>query len=104
RRIPVDMTALYTNRPESPWPGSEAFRSIVVEEMLHLVLAANVLNAICGVPVLHSREMMIDYPAHLPFGIDAAKVALLHFSPEAVEQGLQIEEPAAPDVARLIRA
>jgi hypothetical protein len=102
--IPPYMTALYTIRPEAPWRAGEALRAIVVEEMLHLVLAANVLNAIGGKPVLYSRDVMIDYPKHLPFGIDRHEVGLLHFSEKAVDQGLQIEEPAEPDAARIIAA
>lgn len=102
--IPPYMTALYTIRPEAPWQAAENLRSIVTEEMLHLVLAANVLNAIGGEPKVYSRDVMMRYPGKLPFGIDAATISLIHFSPEAVAQGLRIEQPAAPSARHIVKA
>ena len=102
--IPPYMTALYTIRPEAPWQAAENMRSIVIEGMLHLVLAANVLNAVGGVPKVYSRDVMMRYPGTLPFGIDGAPISLIHFSKEAVEQGLLIEHPAEPDAGRFVKA
>lgn len=91
--IPPYLTALYSLDPGVPWQVTEVFRSVVVEEMLHLVLAANVLNAIDGRPVTCAPGFIPDYPSQLPYGIDDIKVGLLGFSRAAVEQGLAIEHP-----------
>ncbi|WP_431823368.1 ferritin-like domain-containing protein [Burkholderia sp. F1] len=93
--IPPYLTALYTLAPNSGWRAIEVLRSIVVEEMLHMTLVANVMNAIGGAPQTGDRKFVPDYPAPLPFDIDGIKVNLLGFSREAVEQGCAIERPRA---------
>ena len=44
--IPPYLCALYSLRPMTNAEASLVIRSVVVEEMLHMVLAANVLNAL----------------------------------------------------------
>ena len=48
--IPPYLCALYSIHPSATTRRSWSIRSVVVEEMLHMVLAANVLNAIGGDP------------------------------------------------------
>ena len=43
-------------------------RVVAVEEMLHLTLAANVLNAVGGTPDLTAPGFVPEYPAYLPDG------------------------------------
>lgn len=102
--IPPYLTALYSLKPEAPWQVPEVFRSVVVEEMLHLVLAANVLNAIGGSPVTCAPGFIPDYPSPLPYGIDGIQVSLLGFSQKAVEQGLAIERAKSIDPERVWQA
>jgi hypothetical protein len=72
--------------------------------MLHLTLAANVLNAVGGSPDLTRPGFVPSYPAHLPDGEDDFSVDLRSFSPEAIETFCQIERPRmAPDAgSRLV--
>ena len=73
-------------------------RVVAVEEMLHLTLAANVLNAAGGTPDLTGPGFVPSYPAYLPDGEDDFQVDLQRFSPDAVETFLKIERPGkAPE-------
>ncbi|WP_305857724.1 ferritin-like domain-containing protein [Balneatrix alpica] len=95
--IPPYLTMLYTLPSQTQWQVVEIIRSVVVEEMLHFSLVANVLNAIGGEPQIASPGFMPDYPAALPYGIDGIRVSLFGFSHEGVEQGMAIERPAVID-------
>ena len=93
--IPAYLCALYSLRPGSNDEASLIIRSVVVEEMLHLVLAANVLNAIGGQPRVTGGHVP-RYPHELP---DGTVVDLLPFCPEGVEEFLKIENPQYPHQA-----
>jgi hypothetical protein len=87
--IPPYLCALYSLRPDSNDEARLIVRSVVVEEMLHMVLAANVLNAIGGTPRV-TGEHVPRYPHELPDGV---VLDLLPFCPEAVEAFLKVENP-----------
>lgn len=99
--IPVYLTGLYSLRPDMPWRVAETIRTVVVEEMLHLTLVANVLNAIDGDPVLDSADFLPPYPSSLPYGVDGIKLNLLPFSPEFLAQALAIEHPKGINPVRV---
>jgi hypothetical protein len=68
---------------------------VVMEEMLHLTLACNLLNAIDGEPhIVPPAGKPPRYPAHLPHSDDAFVIDLLPFSPEALKTFRRIERPA----------
>lgn len=90
--IPPYLCALYSIRPMTNQEASLVIRSVVVEEMLHMVLAANVLNAIGGEPHVADGHAP-RYPHELPTGV---VLHLLPFSPEAVDTFLKVENPAHP--------
>jgi hypothetical protein len=72
---------------------------VVMEEMLHLTLACNLLNAVGGEPqLIPPGTQPPTYPTFLPHSADTFRVNLLPFSPEALETFLSIERPA-PDAA-----
>ncbi|MDK2124373.1 ferritin-like domain-containing protein [Parachitinimonas caeni] len=96
--IPPYLTMLYSIDDDVQWRILEVVRSVVVEEMLHLTLSGNVLNAIGGKPNIDSPDFMPNYPSALPYGLDGIKVSLLAFSKAAVKQGLDIEQPRDVDV------
>src|SRR5690606_16850067 len=81
--------------PATNKEASEVLGSIFVEEMLHLTLAANVLNAIGGRPRLDIPEMLPGYPRCLPHGDPGLQMSLLPFGADALNQFLRIERPAA---------
>ncbi|MEU1676763.1 ferritin-like protein [Streptomyces roseifaciens] len=92
--IPVYMTGMYTIRPGTNRTAYFAIRSVLMEEMLHMTLAANLLNAVGGSPRVGRAEFVGKYPAKLPFSSDdLPPVPLLHFSPEALRTFLRIEQP-----------
>lgn len=103
--LPPYLTAYYSLHPTTNSDAAHIIRVVAVEEMLHLTLAANVLNAIGGTPDLTAPGFVPSYPACLPDGEDDFTVDLRPFSPEAVEMFCKIERPGrAPDAGmRLIR-
>lgn len=95
--IPPYLTALYSLEPETNIDAMNVIRTVAVEEMLHLTLAANLLNAIGGSPDLTRKDFVVSYPTCLPNGETDFEVSLRKFSPEAIETFLNIERPSLPD-------
>ncbi|MDQ3740282.1 MAG: ferritin-like protein [Actinomycetota bacterium] len=95
--IPPYLTALYSLQPDANQEAELIIRSVVVEEMLHLVLAANVLNAVGGRP----RLPVPVYPLQL---FEDLSVSLLPFGDEALETFLKIENPSYPIAAPMLAA
>lgn len=79
-------------------------RDIVREEMLHMALVCNLINAIGGAPRLDHPEFVPNYPTHLPGAVqDDLLVPLERFSPALVENVfLRIEEPENPKDLQVI--
>lgn len=92
--IPPYLTALYSIHPGTNSEAYHIIRAVVVEEMLHLTLAANILNAVGGEPDLTGDDFVPTYPAYLPDGETDFEVNVSRFSKEAVETFLKIERPA----------
>ena len=96
--IPPYLTALYSLHPGNNSDALHILRVVVVEEMLHLTLVANVMNAVGGTPDLTQPDFVPAYPAYLPDGEKDFQVDLQPFSKDAVKTFLKIERPAkAPD-------
>jgi len=95
--IPPYLTALYSIKEGANAEAVDVIRVVVVEEMLHLTLAANMLNAIGGPsdgPInLLADGFIPEYPTYLQDGEDWFKVSLQKFSLEALETFLNIEQP-----------
>jgi Ferritin-like len=92
--IPPYLLALYSIHPMTNSDATHILRVVVVEEMLHLTLAANILNAVGGEPDLTVPCFVPDYPAYLPTGETDFQVSLEAFSLAAVDTFLNIERPA----------
>jgi hypothetical protein len=99
--IPPYLTALYSLHNGSNSPAWHILRVVAVEEMLHLSLAANVMNAVGGTPDLTRPDFVPAYPTYLPDGEMDFEVDLQPFSKEAVETFLKIERPARAPRAEL---
>lgn len=103
--IPPYATACYSIKEQGQYDRSEpeivnaepieVIRQVMVEEMLHMVLVANVLNAIGGRPTLNDPELLPTYPRHLLCG-KGPTVHLRRFTPEQVRAFREIER-APPD-------
>ncbi|MEV1117151.1 ferritin-like protein [Actinosynnema sp. NPDC049800] len=92
--LPPYLTALYSLHPGKNSDAWHVIRVVAVEEMLHLTLVANVMNAVGGTPDLTKRGFVPNYPTRLPSGPDDFEVHLRPFSPEALATFLRIEKPA----------
>ncbi len=97
--IPPYLTALYSIHPGTNGEAYRVIRTVVVEEMLHLTLAANILNAVGGTPDLTAPDFVPEYPAYLPDGETDFTVDLQRFSKAAIETFLKIERPATAESA-----
>ena len=96
--IPPYLTALYSMHPNTNLDAFHVIRVVAVEEMLHLTLVANILNAVGGTPDLTQPDFVPTYPAFLPDGEADFQVDLQPFSQDAVSTFLKIERPdGAPD-------
>jgi hypothetical protein len=65
--------------------------------MLHLTLAANILNAIGGTPELTRAGFVPKFPTFLPDGETDFPVGLAAFSMDTLKTFLNIEQPTKPD-------
>jgi hypothetical protein len=94
--LPPYLYSLYSIRPGTNAEAARRIRSIVLQEMIHLCLGCNILNALGGTPALNPQS----YPGPLPgdIGPDGKPLTihLLPFSREAMQQGMKIEEPEDP--------
>ena len=95
--LPPYLTALYSIKDGTNREAIEIIHSVFIEEMLHLTLAANILNAVGGAPNLDYPGIMPSYPTFLAHSNEAFQVGLAKFSPEALETFLQIERPGEHD-------
>src|SRR5690348_11011843 len=93
--IPPYLTALYSLHPGKNDEARGVILSVAIEEMLHLTLAANVLNAVGGVPHLDHPSFLPSYPTYMTHSNKAFKVPLGKFSKETLAVFLQIEKPIA---------
>jgi hypothetical protein len=98
--IPPYLVALLSIRPSADRTAAESIRSVLMEEMLHMVLVANVASSVGG-SVKVTRDSVPTYP--LTFSFEGRvfsdrdfPVDLAPFSKAAVETFMKIEQPARP--------
>jgi len=94
--IPPYLTAFLSIKPGANAAAGAIVRSVVIEEMLHLSLACNILNAVGGRPRLPAA--VLRYPSPLPMGIgdEPGKpfvVPLARLSQATIANFMIIEEP-----------
>jgi rubrerythrin len=100
--IPPYLTALYSLKAGTNQQIHDLISGIVFQEMQHMALAANILNAIGGVPEIDRPEFIPTYPGGLPFHIGDRNgrkldIHLQRFSIDLVTTVfMAIEEPNAP--------
>ena len=96
--IPPYLTANFTLFNTGNDQISDLIGSILGEEMLHLSIACNVLNAIGGKPVLNKPGFIPRYPGPLPGGVETGlQVPLEKFSKDLVKKVFMvIEMPDKP--------
>lgn len=67
--IPAYLTALYSIKQGQNVEAAQILHSVAVQEMLHLTIAANVLNAIGGAPNIDHPGFIPVFPGPLPMGV-----------------------------------
>jgi len=95
--IPPYMCALYSIKPGHSRQAVETITSVFIEEMLHMTLAANVLNAIGGTPSLDAPGFIPKYPQQLPHSKGTFSIPLARLSKDTIETFMRIENPEAPE-------
>jgi hypothetical protein len=101
--IPPYLTAAFSLKPGANDAARQILLSIANEEMLHLTIAANLLNAIGGSPEIDKPGFIPLYPGKLPMMIDDGLVVGLRKAtrPLVNDVFMRIEEPEAPIVIRV---
>jgi hypothetical protein len=94
--LPPYLCALFSIHPDTNVQSVEVVRSVFIEEMLHLALAANILNAIGGAPRLNEADFVPVYPTTLPHSDGTFTVPLARFAPETIEVFMRVERPGEP--------
>jgi hypothetical protein len=76
---------------------ADIIRTVVVEEMLHMALVCNIINALGDGPQIDNPALLPQYPGPLPGGVESDLcVHLAPFSAEQLAAFLKIEEPENP--------
>lgn len=98
--IPPYLTAIFCLKPNTEKEIWHIIHSIVIEEMMHMTIASNILNALGGAPKINDPSFVPEYPSTLPMGIgDGLVVNLEKYSKEQVTNTfMEIEEPEDPIV------
>src|SRR5437016_10860321 len=96
--IPPYLYALYSVKPYQNAEIAGLIKSVVLEEMLHMSLDCNILNAIDGAPVIDRPDFIPSYPGPLPGQVESdLTVPLAPFSKQLVyDVFMVIEEPEDP--------
>jgi len=96
--IPPYLYALYSLRRNTNTELAQLIKSVVMEEMLHMAIDCNILNAIRGTPKIDDPHFVPKYPGHLPGGVEGSLiVGLAAFSKQVVHDTFMvIEEPEEP--------
>lgn len=92
--IPPYLTAMFSLRSGTNHRIGTLIRSIVIQEMLHMSIAANILIAIGGRPQINNPAFIPKYPGPLPMDIGGLIVGIEAFSMPVVKQTfMAIEQP-----------
>ncbi|MBS0358110.1 MAG: ferritin-like protein [Proteobacteria bacterium] len=107
--IPPYLCALYSIKPGYNQEVAAILRSIVMEEMLHVALVCNILNAVGGTPKLNDPDYIPNYPGELPHGINGGlnitlgplskqRIKEIFMRIEAPEEIATIKDPSGVDL------
>jgi len=91
--IPPYLTAFFTINQETNEFAWNTIRSVVMEEMLHMSLACNIMNAVNGSPSIDDPKFIPEYPAELNFADRKFDVGIIKFSEAAIQTFMEIEKP-----------
>jgi hypothetical protein len=97
--LPPYLYASLTILPDTNAPAKARLQSVIMQEMIHMCLACNVMNAIGGTVAITPPR----YPHTLPHAVGSSLVVHLYpFSEAAMAQGMAIETPLEPIDPRIL--
>lgn len=103
--VPVYLYGLYSLDESRNPEIASILQSVVIEEMLHMTLASNVLNALGGDTEVGGPQFVPDYPGPLPGGVASELVVhLAPFSMNQLQTFLTIERPEHPPEYPVLKA
>ena len=92
--IPIYLYALWSLDRAKNAAIAGIIRPIVIDEMLHMTLVCNILNALHQTPRIDDPDFAPTYPGPLPGGVESdLTVHLRPFSMEQLQVFLKIEQP-----------
>lgn len=98
--IPVYLTGLFSIKQDTNEQARKVMLSVVIEEMLHMSIACNVLNAIGGSPAINQPKFVPTFPGPLPMDVGEDRGLQASLNPLTKDQVLNvfmaIEEPEHP--------
>jgi hypothetical protein len=96
--IPPYLQALYSIKHDKNEIIAHLIRSVVMEEMLHVTIAANLLNALGGAPAINTPGFIPSYPGPLPMNVHGGlTVGLAPLSKALIHDVfMEIEMPEDP--------
>lgn len=96
--IPPYLTAMLCIKPDTNQEVYQLIHSVVIDEMLHMAIDSNILNALGGHPVIDNPEFIPKYPGPLPMGINEGLIVNLEMLTKDVVKNtfMEIEEPENP--------
>lgn len=94
--LPPYLYSMFSIPAEENVESAQLIKSVLMQEMVHMCLACNILNAIGGNPVLTPPTYPGQLPGHIGPDGTPLVVHLLPFSEAAMKQGMNIEQPEDP--------
>ncbi len=95
--IPTYLCAYFTLKTGTNQEVASIIRSVVMEEMLHMCIASNLMIAIGGHPVIDKPGFVPVYPGPLPMNIGDVVVPLQKCSLDLIQNVfMEIEKPEHP--------
>jgi ferritin-like protein len=96
--IPLYLTAAYSIKSDRNAEARQIIMSVALQEMLHMTIACNVLNAIGGEPVIAKPGFIPLYPGPLPMNVHEGLTASLQKATRGLIYTvfMTIEEPERP--------
>lgn len=94
--LPPYLYAQLSILPGSNAPAMARLQTITHQEMIHLCLGANILNALGGSPKLVAPVYPGPLPGDIGYDGKVLTLRLLPFGKDAMQQGMNIEMPVDP--------